>query len=196
MAFLFRTAVARAPLTAPRLALPLAPRAAPLAFAYARFNSTFPSSPSSSLPSSSTDSPSDPLSAPEPAPEPILFNTAAPSSDPSRIALPDASHLVPDLPNADAWWRASTLTAGRAFPGTRFSGRSLPVRSGNMYSQTYQNLAMRLSVGNVRKDFKRFEYHETAAKRRVRLRSERHRRRFKEEVRQRVQQVQMLRARK
>ncbi|TXT09194.1 hypothetical protein VHUM_02668 [Vanrija humicola] len=202
MSFLFRSVAAARALPVPRLAASALPRIAPTPAASPvarllplslRFSSSTPSSSSTS--------------APQPSPS-VVFNTDAPSSratesqpDSRRgtaldIPLPDASHLVPDLPNADAWWRASNLTAGRGFPGTRFSGRSLPSRSGNDYAKAYSMLNYRLTAAKVRKEWKQAEYHETPSKRRVRLQSERHRRRFKEMIRERVQQVQLLRARK
>ncbi|WOO78405.1 uncharacterized protein LOC62_02G001952 [Vanrija pseudolonga] len=206
MSFLFRSLAAARTASAPRLA------SAPVArFAPAQASGSV----SRLLPLSlrfSSSSPSGSAPTPEPT---IVFNTDAPSSlssspaadsgaptpsEPRRsgldIPLPDAGAIVPDVPNADAWWRASSLSAGRGFPGTRYSGRSIGMRSPAQYNTTYNALGSRLRRANVRKEFKLFEYHETGAKRRVRLGSERHRRRFKEMIRERVQQVQMLRARK
>lgn len=177
MSFLFRSLAAARTVSAPRLATAPIARIAP-APASGSASRLLPLSLRFSSSSSSSSS------APEPT---IVFNTSAPSStDPTPrsgdIPLPNAGSIVPDIPNADAWWRASSLTAGRGFPGTRYSGRSIGMRSPAQYAQTYYELMRRLRNANVRKEYKLFEYHEKRAVRRVRLGSERHRRRFKEMV--------------
>ncbi|KAL7422454.1 hypothetical protein Q5752_003102 [Cryptotrichosporon argae] len=79
-------------------------------------------------------------------------------------------------------------------PGSAYSGRSSAARGG--YAAAYGRVMGALQRAGVRRELRLQEYYEKPSKRKVRLASERHRRRFQEEVRQRVQMVQALRARK
>ncbi|KAK4689165.1 small subunit ribosomal protein MRP21, partial [Tremellales sp. Uapishka_1] len=113
-------------------------------------------------------------------------------ADQSALENADASKVPP--PDVDAWWKGSVKAIGH--PGNQYTGRSLPVRSTGLgFIRTFRRLTTNLRKENIRTELRRAEFYEKPSETRRRLISERHRRRFQEEVRRRVQMVQTIRNR-
>ncbi|BEI85878.1 hypothetical protein CcaverHIS002_0601650 [Cutaneotrichosporon cavernicola] len=122
------------------------------------------------------------------------------STPPQRPANPLASVAGDLMPSSlrepadpDAWWRGNDLSQHHGKPGNQYTGRSMPVR--NFIAQ-FRMLQGSLKRSGITNEFRRVEYYEKPSAERVRLASERNRRRFQENIRRRVQQVQALRSRK
>jgi hypothetical protein len=79
----------------------------------------------------------------------------------------------------DKWWRGNDLAVHYGKPGNQFTGRSLPSRN---FQATFGALSGLLSRSGALKEHKALEWYEKPSARRVRLNSERHRRRFQENV--------------
>lgn len=133
-----------------------------------RFNSTASTSTSSASTEITTPTPS-PTSDLKPTPNP------QPTNDFPRLNLFD---LPDDRPSDNnKWWTdASNLRVGQ--PGNVYSGRTFPVMRSNDFMGQYKRMMFMLARTGIRRELKRKEYHEGASEKRVRLASERHRRRF------------------
>ncbi|WWC93326.1 ribosomal protein S21 [Kwoniella sp. B9012] len=97
--------------------------------------------------------------------------------------------------DGEAWWRQLSKNAKTGFPTTPSTGRSIVVSRGGDFQTSYKRLQGLLRQSNLKKELRLQEYHEKPSVRRRRLISERHRRRFKEMVRTKVQQVVSMRNR-
>ncbi|KAK6910926.1 ribosomal protein S21 [Kwoniella mangroviensis CBS 8507] len=97
--------------------------------------------------------------------------------------------------DGEAWWRQLSKNAKEGFPTTPSTGRSIVVSRGGDFQTSYKRLQGLLRQSNLKKELRLQEYHEKPSVRRRRLISERHRRRFKEMVRTKVQQVVSMRNR-
>ncbi|CAD6574412.1 MAG: hypothetical protein TREMPRED_001108 [Tremellales sp. Tagirdzhanova-0007] len=117
--------------------------------------------------------------------------TPQPTTSFPRLNLFD---LPDDRPSGNKWWTdASHLRVGQ--PGNVYSGRTFPVMRSNDFMGQYKRLQSIMLRTGVRRELKRKEYHEGPSEKRVRLASERHRRRFAHMVREKVHLVQLLRNR-
>lgn len=106
---------------------------------------------------------------------------------PDTLASPaDLRTLQPAI-DPDNWWTArqagSLASASSRLPGNQFSGRSIPVKGGRGFQQAYRQLMGVLSRTGVRNDVRNSEFYEKPHVMRNRQKSERHRRRFQEMVR-------------
>jgi len=79
-------------------------------------------------------------------------------------------------------------------PGNTYSGRSVEVNEGDV-GQAFRKLDAIMGKNNVWAELRKTARHERKGEKRRRLQSERWRRRFKEEVRKRVQMVLEIRRR-
>jgi len=101
-----------------------------------------------------------------------------PSSTPPRPPFPRLNFDLPETPISNtAWWeRASSSRIGK--PGSVNSGRTFPVMRGNDFAPQYKRLQIMLARTRIKNELRRKEYYESPSEKRVRLASERHRRRF------------------
>ncbi|WWC63592.1 ribosomal protein S21 [Kwoniella dejecticola CBS 10117] len=106
----------------------------------------------------------------------------------SAISRPPA--LSPSPPPGQYKYNSSW-----GFPTTVATGRSITVPRGGEFTSSYKRLQGLLRQSNLKKELRLQEFHEKPSVRRRRLISERHRRRFKEMVRTKVQQVVSMRNR-
>ena len=90
---------------------------------------------------------------------------------------PSARSHTPRPATPEETWR-HTPPVPYSLPVTTTSARSFAVRDGNV-ARAYRTLNRVLNDNNVRRELKRQERFETPSNKRVRLNSERHRRRFK-----------------
>jgi len=104
---------------------------------------------------------------------PFLGNGFHPSSR-GNYGISDLSKTP-----AQRWLAASVNPPGKI--GTRYTGRSIPVREGNVLG-AYYGLNSILGQNNVRRELKLGERYEKPTERRRRIQSERHRRRFAQAV--------------
>ncbi|OCF32644.1 ribosomal protein S21 [Kwoniella heveanensis CBS 569] len=208
MSFLARSALALRAVSAPtssssRAALiPISPLVVARSL---RFNSTLPPPPSAS-------------SSPETALPPKsseLFGSSNVSDVGAgvRTGTPNFQNLKFDIPSSssssllgsssssndpEAWWRERSNQAAqekKGYPTTISTGRSIPVSRNGDFMTAYKRLQGLIRNSNLKKEARLTEYHEKPSVRRRRLISERHRRRFKEMVRTKVQQVISMRHR-
>ncbi|WVQ72700.1 ribosomal protein S21 [Cryptococcus sp. DSM 104548] len=123
------------------------------------------------------------------------------SSKPSHQSFNSPSGLSD--PTSESWWMHSsspkpsgtyTSRSSSGLPTKYFSGRSIPLIRGGDFMQGYRRLQSVVRSGNMKKEARLNEFHEKPSVRRRRLRSERHRRRFKEMVRTKVQQALAMRS--
>ncbi|WVQ95197.1 ribosomal protein S21 [Kwoniella sp. CBS 9459] len=124
----------------------------------------------------------------------LKFTVPSSSSTPGGAA--SSSSSSPE--DAEAWWRETSRQASnhkRGYPTTIFTGRSIPVTRNGEFMTAYKRLQGLIRNSNMKKEARLTEYHEKPSVRRRRLISERHRRRFKEMVRTKVQQVISMRHR-
>ncbi|WVR09386.1 ribosomal protein S21 [Kwoniella sp. DSM 27419] len=176
---------------------PLLPTFTPLAIARSRYNSTLPPSPPASS-SGSSDLPANPSSS---SATPTRTGNPA-SADPFRslkIEVPGGSStLVSASSDPDAWWRKLSKVRQeqlRGYPTSTSTGRSVFLPRGGDLSTALRRLNGLLRNSNMKKELRLGEFHEKPSVRRRRLISERHRRRFREMVRTKVQQVISMRNR-
>ncbi|GAA5921407.1 hypothetical protein JCM3775_003035 [Rhodotorula graminis] len=92
-------------------------------------------------------------------------------------STPSAKSQTPRPATPEETWR-HTPAVPYSLPVTTTSARSFAVRDGNV-ARAYRTLNRVLNDNNVRRELKRQERFETPSNKRVRLNSERHRRRFK-----------------
>lgn len=106
------------------------------------------------------------------------LGSAPPNPAPPRTPFPKLHFDIPDPPGSStAWWeRESKSRSGQ--PGTVNSGRTYPVMRGNDFAAQYKKLQIMLSRTGIKSEMKRKEFYESPSEKRVRLGSERHRRRF------------------
>lgn len=110
--------------------------------------------------------------------------SATEGSGSNKRFLPDASHIIPSNfteTDPDKWWKAAELGQMNGNPGNNFSGRSIPVRPGG-YVQAYHSLKKMMYLSQMKREIKIYERHEKPSTKKRRLKMERHRRRFQEEV--------------
>ncbi|KLT40433.1 hypothetical protein CC85DRAFT_329844 [Cutaneotrichosporon oleaginosum] len=116
---------------------------------------------------------------------------------PSNALAGVASDLMPsslrEPSDPDAWWRGNELTQHYGKPGNQYTGRSVPVRH---FQASYAMMQAMLNRSGATFEHRNSEYYEKPSLQRVRLASQRNRRRFQENIRKRVQLVQSLRSRK
>jgi ribosomal protein S21 len=101
----------------------------------------------------------------------------------STVGSIDLGDLMPpERSSPTEWWRtASNNVVG--IPNTPFSGRSLPVGSrASDFTVVYRRLQRSIRQSGLKNDIRRAEYYEKPTTKRVRLASERHRRRFAAKV--------------
>lgn len=104
-------------------------------------------------------------------------------STPKRV-LPFREGLRPtDMAanDPDRWWRAEELAKKIGSPGNNWSGRSMAVKPGG-YTTAYMSIKRHMSRTGMAKDIKRAQTNEKKSEKRVRLKAERHKIRFQEEV--------------
>ncbi|KAK8854553.1 ribosomal protein S21 [Kwoniella newhampshirensis] len=163
-----------------------------------RYNSTLPPSPptSSSLfpSSSSTPTSTSNSSGKESALSSLRFEIP-PASSSSSSGNGSQSSLSSSDPNAESWWIEASARNSLGYPMTTYSGRSILVPRGGEFISAYKRLGGLLRNSNMKKELRLGEFYEKPSVRRRRLLSERHRRRFKEMVRTKVQQVISMRSR-
>ncbi|WVQ81826.1 hypothetical protein IAT38_003953 [Cryptococcus sp. DSM 104549] len=186
MAFLFRSTLRASSSRIPQ------PILAPALTAFLpRFNSSSPSSSSNSAPRKNN-----PFSR-------LVFDlpeARTPSSAAASAASSASAGGYTSSPNpedAEAWWMtASRLAAARQGDCTKYyTGRSVATVSGGDYLSAYKRLQIHVRNGNLKREEKLNQHHEKPGLKRQRLASERHRRRFKAMVREKVQQVIAMRNR-
>ncbi|WWD19311.1 ribosomal protein S21 [Kwoniella shandongensis] len=98
-------------------------------------------------------------------------------------------------PNVEDWWTIASRRNHIGYPNTVYTGRSILVPRGGEFNTAYRRLNGLLRNGNMKKELRLGEFYEKPSVRKRRLLSERHRRRFKEMVRTKVQQVISMRSR-
>ncbi|WVO14430.1 ribosomal protein S21 [Cryptococcus depauperatus] len=116
----------------------------------------------------------------------------------NSLRIPESSFVASSSdPLSESWWIALTRKdSDSQYPSKFYSGRSLEVlRGSNAFLTTYKRLQGVMRNGNMKKEAKLNEFYEKPSVKRRRLRSERHRRRFKEMVRSKVQQAMAMRNR-
>lgn len=182
MSFLFRSTLRASTSRLPTV-LPT-PASRPLAFLplpLSRFNSSLSTPPSSSAakPSSPPQNPINPRFAE------LTSSLSIPVSSTSK---PHAAAAAD--PTSEDWWMTvskksnyNTFSSTKNFHPTKyFSGRSVELNRGTDFLVAYKRMQGVMRMGNMKKEAKLNEFHEKPSVRRRRLRSERHRRRFKEMV--------------
>ncbi len=143
-----------------------------------------PTAPSStaSTKSSSTSSPTLPPSVAE-----LMGQPPQPHVDLlSTLHSTFSAHITPtevSTSTSDWWSSRSPLNSLQSLqsPGTPQSGRSVPVRGGDI-AQAYRALSGRLSRNKIKKELREGEFYEKPSDKNRRLEMERHRRRFQELV--------------
>ncbi|ODN77756.1 ribosomal protein S21 [Cryptococcus amylolentus CBS 6039] len=123
------------------------------------------------------------------------------SSSKSSLQSPNSPSGLSD-PTSEDWWMhfsskpsdASLHRSSSGLPSKYFSGRSIALTRGGDFMQGYRRLQSVVRSGNMKKEARLNEFYEKPSLRRRRLRSERHRRRFKEMVRTKVQQALAMRS--
>ncbi|GFZ52072.1 hypothetical protein JCM24511_09844 [Saitozyma sp. JCM 24511] len=130
-----------------------------------------------------------------PVPGPSTPSTPSTPSPPtpsrsSRLVLPD----LPPRSESLEWWQSASR-AQNGLPGNQYSGRSVPVPRQADFMGMYRRLQGVMTRSGVRRDLRLGEFHEKSSDRRRRVESERHRKRFQEMVRSKVQMVQTIRNR-
>ncbi|KDQ14031.1 hypothetical protein BOTBODRAFT_110804 [Botryobasidium botryosum FD-172 SS1] len=101
----------------------------------------------------------------------------------------------PEQTPAERWSsRSSNILKKLAPPPNTYAGRSVVVEKGDV-GNAYNRLQGILARNDVRKELRLTERHEKRSDKRRRLESERHRRRFAEFIRKKVQLVKAIRAR-
>ncbi|AFR96666.1 ribosomal protein S21 [Cryptococcus neoformans C23] len=196
MSFLFRSTL-RASTSRLPAGLPIS-TSRPLAFLplpLSRLNSSLSTPPFSSAtkPSSPPQNPINPKFAE------LTSSLSIPISSTSK---PHAAAAAAD-PTSEDWWMTlskkshyNTFSSTKSFHPTKyFSGRSIELNRGTDFLVAYKRMQGVMRMGNMKKEAKLNEFHEKPSVRRRRLRSERHRRRFKEMVRSKVQQALAMRSR-
>ncbi|GAA6063229.1 hypothetical protein JCM10212_005836 [Sporobolomyces blumeae] len=108
---------------------------------------------------------------------PGLNSSPSSRSSSSRLAASSSSNPLKQPETPEELWRYAPPVAYSP-PVTTTSSRSFAVTSGNV-ARAYRNLNRVLNENNVRKELRRQERFESPSNKRVRLNSERHRRRFK-----------------
>ncbi|WWC71297.1 mitochondrial 37S ribosomal protein bS21m [Kwoniella pini CBS 10737] len=168
-----------------------------------RFNSTLPSSSSSNEITTNTPLP------PSPPPKSgELFSK--PSSKTitndsfSKLRFDNLSENNNNnndetIDDSEIWWKKLSINSNSynfGFPTNISTGRSITVPKGGEFNSSYKRLQGLLRQSNLKKELRLQEFHEKPSVKRRRLISERHRRRFKEMVRTKVQQVVSMRNRR
>lgn len=95
----------------------------------------------------------------------------------------------------EADWAARAVHGEPSWPATPFSGRSIRVTPQADPSRAYAQLAVLLKRNNVRQELRLQQRYEKPNVERRRKKSERHRRRFADMVRKKVQLVMAIKAR-
>ncbi|KAJ1024825.1 hypothetical protein NDA16_002865 [Ustilago loliicola] len=95
----------------------------------------------------------------------------------------------------EADWSARAVYGEPSWPATPFSGRSIRVTSQADPSRAYAQLAVLLKRNNVRQELRLQQRYEKPNEERRRKKSERHRKRFADMVRKKVQLVMAIKAR-
>ncbi|WWC90427.1 ribosomal protein S21 [Kwoniella dendrophila CBS 6074] len=95
------------------------------------------------------------------------------------------------------WWIKASRTSQDlgGYPTNQSTGRSILVTKNGEFLTAYKRLQGLLRQSNLKKELRLQEFHEKPSVKKRRLLSERHRRRFKEMVRAKVQQVVSMRNR-
>jgi ribosomal protein S21 len=103
----------------------------------------------------------------------------------SLVSATDLLRLQP-ASDPDNWWTAGSTRSATSplakLPGNQYSGRSIAIKGGRGFQQSYRQLMGVLSRTGVRNDVRNSEYFEKPHVMRNRQKSERHRRRFQEMV--------------
>lgn len=163
-------------------ALRFAPRASTSAFASVRFNSSLPPDMFSAASSSSSTRPADAEATAEAAAFEPTQTTRAPRFGGGGGRLTDVipSAIKDDHP--DAWWRVdSAMSHNEGRPGNQFTGRSTPVFRGG-FSAGYRIMSSNINQSRIKPELRHLQYHERPSARNWRVRGQRFRRRFQEEV--------------
>jgi ribosomal protein S21 len=141
-------------------------------FRYSTRNFITTSHSNAESPSSTTSS----LSAEAPREAPFFAFPPRTGAFPDLDTPLDFRNAPPQV-SATAWWtNASRNHVG--IPNTPFSGRSFQSTRFNDFNQQYRKMQRLIRSTGLKDYIKRSEYHEKGSVKRVRLNSERHRRRF------------------
>lgn len=89
----------------------------------------------------------------------------------------------------EAQWETRPVFGEASWPATPYSGRSILVGSDNDVNRAYSSLSSLMARNQVRRELKLTERFEKPNRERNRKKSERHRRRFADMVRKKVQLV-------
>ncbi|KAL9933132.1 hypothetical protein V8E36_007850 [Tilletia maclaganii] len=124
-----------------------------------------------------------------------LSSSSSASASPPKQSQPSASAAISDWldQNLDRRFRERRLLGGNE-PHTTTSGRSILVNAGDV-TRAFRQMNGALKRDDIRNELRRGERYEKPNQERRRKRSERHRRRFADLVRKKVQLVMALRNR-
>jgi ribosomal protein S21 len=89
------------------------------------------------------------------------------------IAGANAEHL-----DDDHWWATRSRLRSSGAIISKFAGRSQEVRRSEDFSKAYRDIRRLLTVTGVKRELRLREYYEKPSEKKVRLASERHRKRF------------------
>ncbi|RXK42306.1 hypothetical protein M231_00296 [Tremella mesenterica] len=181
-------------------------------FPYSSFSTPFdrPSPPRPSPESSPATSPQ-PLAAHQPSPVQSSHTTTlidpptetiatseptepTPASVPSKQKPENSlvSGLLSVNPDPNAWWNLPSIGGT---PWNQFSGRSMSRLKKNSLLASMGAVMGEMTKSGMRAELMRWRFHERPSEEKRRRRSERHRRRFQEMVREKVRLVNILRTR-
>ncbi|GHJ89734.1 hypothetical protein NliqN6_6136 [Naganishia liquefaciens] len=187
------SAVARAPRTLGSRAISTTPRLL-----------NTPSEPVSSIPSlssfagSTTSRDAPRLSTAQSSIATSFLRNALPSANASASSSSSTEDDPSTSATAESWWRSTYAHRSWPKPGNQYTGRSVPVspRSGDQgVSVAVRRLSGILTRNRVKRELKLGEYYEKPSERKKRLAVERHRRRFQDLVRHKIELVQAIRNR-
>ena len=109
------------------------------------------------------------------------------TSRPSQALENNTSRVFDNFPpppppaqgNPNGWWQDASRRRADGRNNTAYTGRTLSVTRGNDYNRIYRNMQALIRQTGMRAQFKAGQVYEKPSEKRVRLASQRHRRRFK-----------------
>ena len=112
---------------------------------------------------------------------------ASPSSRPFKLDIPDfsspfsASYRSPGrlVQDPNAWWRTKSELRKNGVVLDQYTTRNIPVLAPSRFLQSFRMLSVMLRDVGLKRKVLRDRYHETGTAKKNRLKSERHRRKFK-----------------